>query len=139
MNKFLIALFVAAVLAAILNVCVYADELRDIRFKVTDLIYEEKPQEAINVINSALRKYPDDAELYVSRAIAKDDLNQKQSAIEDLNKAIKLNPKSDDAYYWRAAIKEDLNNVQSAKQDISACLRINPNNGDCLWLRDLLK
>lgn len=122
-----------------LNTNVYADELSDIKYRVSELQYQNKNQEAINVINSALKKYPNDAELYIHRAISKDDLNQKQSAIADLNKAIQLNPKSDEAYYWRAAIKDDLNNISGAKQDISACLSINPNNGDCMWLRGLLK
>ncbi len=128
----LIALFVATQI-------VYADELSDIKYRVSELQYQNKNQEAINVINSALKKYPNDAELYIHRAKAKDDLNQKQSAIADLNKAIQLNPKSDDAYFWRAAIKDDLNNISGAKQDISACLSINPNNGGCMWWRGLLK
>lgn len=122
-----------------LNTNVYADELSDIKYRVSELQYQNKNHEAINVINSALKKYPNDAELYIHRAISKDDLNQKQSAIADLNKAIKLNPRSDEAYYWRAEIKDDLNNIAGAKQDISACLSINPNNGDCIWLRGLLK
>lgn len=139
MKKFLMILAVGMFVFACPSVYSSTDELQGIKSQSTDLIYKEKYQEALKLLNVGVQKYPNEAELYISRAIAKDGLNQQRSALTDLDSAIKLNPKSADSYYWRGVVKYHLNSPQGAYQDATTCLRLDPNSSDCYALRGLVR
>jgi tetratricopeptide (TPR) repeat protein len=62
---------------------------------------------------------PDNANFYVDRASAKEELGDEYGAIRDATKAIELDPKSSKAYYIRAYCKCKQEALEDAIDDFS--------------------
>ena len=64
-----------------------------------------------------IRLTPNNADAYIYRGNARDNLGDKQAAIQDYNQAIKINPNSELAYIGRGNIRDNLGDKQAAIQD----------------------
>lgn len=94
--------------------------------EIGTLSNNQKYTEALDKCNSALKKYPNDYELYYWSATIKSSMGNKKAALEDYDKVIKLNPKDANAYVMRGICKSDLGDPASAIEDFNKALAINP-------------
>ena len=84
--------------------------------------------EAIKLLELAVKLNPKEKDLWTSLSEAQFRANRKEDALLSLNKAIKLKPKEQSIYFRKASIYMDLNNPQKAKVFINEGLLINKNN-----------
>ncbi len=84
--------------------------------------------EAIKLLELAVKLNPKEKELWISLAEAQVRANKKYQALSTLTKAIKLKPKEESIYFKKAYIYMDLNDPKKAKLAIKKGLSINKNN-----------
>ena len=84
--------------------------------------------EAIKLLELAVKLNPKEKDLWTSLSEAQFRANRKDDALLSLNKAIILKPKEQSIYFRKASIYMDLNNPQKAKVFINKGLLINKNN-----------
>ena len=94
---------------------------------------------ALDKCNSALEKYPFDAELYYWRATINVHLGEGEQALRDMDMAIDLNPKDSNVYVMRGIIKSDLGDNDSALEDFEQALRLNSKNSSAYSMRACVK
>jgi len=115
-----------------------------------DVVMANTQNSVLAEINTKLEKKPDNAELYLKRAIVYTSLNQYDKAIIDLNKSIHLDPSNHIAYFCRATmiygIIKSLNDTENSNysmdmviNDYDKCLKENPNFGYAYFNRANLK
>ena len=92
------------------------------------LIQFGQNNEAIKLLELAVKLNPKEKELWKSLAEAQVRANRKYQALSSLNKAIKLKPTEQSIYFRKASIYMDLNDPQEAKFSIKKGLSINKNN-----------
>lgn len=85
-------------------------------------------QVAINYYTAYLIIYPNDAEAYTNRGVAKDDLEDYRGAIQDYDKAIEINSNDAKAYYNRGNAKDKLEDFGGAIKDYTKAIELNPND-----------
>ncbi len=83
---------------------------------------------AIAAYTKAIRRQPDNVDLYIDLGNARYELKDHQTAIEDYTQAIRLNPNNAFAYFLRGNTHHLLKDYQKAIEDYTQGLRINPNN-----------
>ena len=77
--------------------------------------YEKKQfQEAYNILNNGIKRFPNSAYLYYYRAIISEETAKYSSAISDLNKAIELDPSYCLSFYRLGKIYEKMHDGKSA-------------------------
>lgn len=81
---------------------------------------------AIKDYSIAIAQNPQDADSYVNRGIAHNELGQNQQAIADYNAALKLKPDLIQAYYNRANAYNQLNQYKAAIADYSKVIDLDP-------------
>ncbi|MGD1008267.1 MAG: trypsin-like peptidase domain-containing protein, partial [Ignavibacteriaceae bacterium] len=120
--------------------------LKDDSYKDYELFYsgyyadkKGNYQEAIDYFTNYLIKYPNDANAYSNRGIAKADLEDYRGAIQDYNQAIEINPNYAGAYYNRGIAKADLEDYRGAIQDYNQAIEINPNDANAYYNRGIAK
>lgn len=74
----------------------------------------------------------DFARLYISRALAKQDLGQLDGAVLDLDRYIAMAPQDWSGFHHRAVIYREQGFTAKALQDIDSALRLNPFNNDLM-------
>ena len=84
--------------------------------------------DAIKLLELAVRLNPKEKDLWLSLAEAQIRSNKKLQALSSLNQAIKLKPTEQSIYFRKASIYMDLNNPQEARFSIKKGLSINKNN-----------
>jgi tetratricopeptide (TPR) repeat protein len=82
---------------------------------------------ALQDYNQAIAQSPKDADLYVNRGIALDELGQHQQAISDYTKALELKPDQILAYYNRANAHQQLKANDKAITDYAKIISLDPN------------
>ena len=87
----------------------------------------------------AMKKYPNEADLYYWSASIKTNLGDNKSALEDFNKAIKLNPKDGNAYVMRGIVKAELGDNQGAISDFNKAIELNPKDSSAYSMRACTK
>ena len=92
------------------------------------LIQFGQNNEAIKLLELAVKLNPKEKDLWKSLAEAQIRVNRHYEALSSLNKVIKLNPREEDIYFSKASIYMDLNNPQKAKSSIKKGLLINRNS-----------
>ena len=92
------------------------------------LIQFGQNDEAIKLLELAIKLNPKEKDLWISLAEAQVRSNKKYQALSSLNEAIKLKPKEQNIYFIQASIYMDLNNPQKAKISLKKALSINKNN-----------
>ena len=92
------------------------------------LIQFGQANEAIKLLELAIKLNPKDASLWITLAEAQVRSEKKDEALLSLSEAIQLNPKEESIYFSKASILIDLNEPQKAKDCIKKGLSINKNN-----------
>jgi tetratricopeptide (TPR) repeat protein len=82
---------------------------------------------ALKDYNQAIAQNPKDADLYVNRGIALDELGQHQQAITDYTKALELKPDQVLAYYNRANAHQQIKENDKAIADYTKSISLDPN------------
>lgn len=83
-------------------------------------------QGAVKDYSAAIAQDPKDADSYVNRGIAYNELGQNQQAIADYTKALEIKPDQVLAYYNRANAYHQLNQYKEAIADYSKIIELNP-------------
>jgi tetratricopeptide (TPR) repeat protein len=83
-------------------------------------------QGAVKDYSAAIAQDPKDANSYVNRGIAYNELGQNQQAIADYNKSLALKPDQVLAYYNRANAYHQLKQYKEAIADYSKIIELNP-------------
>ena len=92
------------------------------------LIQFGENNEAIKLLQLAVKLNPKEKDLWITLAEAQIRSNKKYEALSSLKEAINLKPKDQNTYFTKASIYMDLNNPQKAKDFIKKGLLINKNN-----------
>ena len=93
---------------------------------------------AYAVQTSALDQQPEEAELYLDRAITLGAAQNYWEAVDDLNRALDLNPKLVSAWVYRAGAYRYLDAPDLAMDDIDRALAIDPDHPPALLERGIL-
>ena len=108
------------------------EELESISFQIgrtaIQLVQLGQNDEALKLLNLAIKLNPQEIDLWLTLAEAQIRSNSKYQAISSLNKAIELKPKEQSIYFKKASIYMDLNDPQKAKLSINKGLSLNKNN-----------
>jgi len=92
------------------------------------LIQFGQSNEAVKLLELAIKLNPKEKDLWTSLAEAQINSNKKYKALSSLDEAIKLSPKEESIFFRKASIYMDLNDPQKAKNSIKKGLSINKNN-----------
>lgn len=122
----LIILVTAAVLAA---TAARADDIQDDK-ELLDLggkLYKgAKKQKADAKITKAIKREPDNADLYVKRATSLNKQKKYEQAIKDCDQAILLNPKSAAAYEQRGFAYDRISDYERSVPDFDKAIQLDP-------------
>lgn len=94
------------------------------------LMLEGKFEEAIPILNTAIKKNSSSHEAYNLRGAAYLELDRFEKAKEDLDKAIKLHKKDYRYFYNRAKAKKILKEYEAAIADYNEAILLNENSAD---------
>ncbi len=89
---------------------------------------QAKPDKALEVIEKALSKFPDDAMLISERGVIYFHLGKKSLALLDMDKAVMLEPENPYRYSSRAFIKDSLGDLDGAITDYEKAIKLDPND-----------
>lgn len=90
------------------------------------LLFLKHPEESLKVVEEALKKWPDNADLYYSRGAAQMPLQRLASAEQDFRKALKLSPRHTAAMNDLAVLLMGMNKNDEARSLLRQVLQINP-------------
>jgi tetratricopeptide (TPR) repeat protein len=79
---------------------------------------------AIAIFSELIQRYPDYADAYFNRGIARTKLQDYRGAIADQTKAVTFNPQLAEAYQARAEIYWQLGDRQKAKEDLQRAITL---------------
>jgi tetratricopeptide (TPR) repeat protein len=82
---------------------------------------------AVKDYSTAIAQNPEDADSYINRGIAQNELGQNQQAITDYTKALELQPDQVLAYYNRANVYHQLKQYKDAIADYSNIIDLDSN------------
>ena len=95
-------------------------------------------ERAYAVQTSALELQPEDAELYLDRAVTLGAAQNYWEAVDDLNRALDLNPKLISGWVYRASAYRYLDASDLAMADVSQALALDPEYPQALLERGIL-
>lgn len=107
--------------------------------EIGTLANAEKYDEALAKCNEAMKKYPNEAELYYWSGAIKSHQGDSEAAIEDFDEAIKLNPKESSIYVMRGMTKSDIEDDKGALEDYNQALKINSKDSSAYSMRACVK
>jgi tetratricopeptide (TPR) repeat protein len=81
-------------------------------------------QGAIAIFSRLIREYPQAAEVYYNRGLARQKLGDQKGAIADYNRAIKLDQKLAEAYQARGLLKQEQRKLTEALGDLQQAARL---------------
>jgi tetratricopeptide (TPR) repeat protein len=82
---------------------------------------------AVKDYSTVIAQNPEDADSYINRGIAQNELGQNQQAIADYTKALELQPDQLLAYYNRANVYHQLKQYKEAIADYTHIIDLDPN------------
>ena len=85
---------------------------------------DNKPENALNILNTMLSQYKDDALLYIARADIEIDLLQPELALMDLEEAIRLDASQPDAYLMRGRLLLTQKKKEQARRDFEQAMKL---------------
>lgn len=103
--------------------------------EIGKLSNSQKYVEALDKCNSALEKFPFEAELYYWRATINMHLGEGKQALKDIDMAIDLNPDDSDVYVMRGILKSELDDNDGALADFEQAIKLNSKNGSAYSMR----
>ena len=86
--------------------------------------------EAFEILDNAIKQYPENAQLYYYRALVSDALGRNSAQISDLQKAISLDPSYYISYYQLGIAYEKINDERNALISYERFLSIEPDEKD---------
>ena len=95
--------------------------------------------QALDKCLDALKKYPDEPELYYWSAVIKSRTGNNEDAVLDYDKAIKLKPDNSSIYVMRGVAKSDLGDNSGAIADFDEAIKINPKDTSAYIMRACVK
>ncbi len=137
--------FLASLLAfaLVLGTCdlVYANDAEKIQIitEIGSLSNNDNYNSALEKANEALKKYPDEADLYYWRGTSLYSLGRKQEALKDLNKALEINPNETTYLVMRGICRSELMDADGAIADFNKAIEINPKLPSAYLMRASLK
>lgn len=138
MKKFLIITYLILGLFLTVNNPVFANsDMEKIRVmsEIGTLVNAENYNIALDKCYTALKKYPDEADLYYWIASIKSNMGDEKGAITDYDKAISLNPDDPGIYVMRGISKSNLGDNTGAIEDYNHALKINPHDSSAYSMR----
>lgn len=99
----------------------------------------QKYVQALDRCNSAIEKYPFEAELYYWRATVNMHLGESKQALKDIDMAIELNPNDSDVYVMRGIFKSENGDNDGALSDFEQAIKINSKNASAYSMRACVK
>lgn len=141
MRKFIITAGLIAGLFLGINNFAYSSDMERLQIisEIGTLANSEKYDEALAKCNTALKKYPNEAELYYWSGAIKSHQGESKSAIDDFDTAIRLNPKESSIYVMRGMTKSDIEDDKGALEDYNHALKINPKDSSAYSMRACVK
>ena len=79
------------------------------------------------------------AEVYLARAIAKNQLNDREGAIKDLTTALEINPNYARAYRARGIILKGIEDIDKATADFNEAIRVSPEYAEAYFQLGIMK
>lgn len=107
--------------------------------EIGTLSNQEKYTEALEKCTTAMKKYPDDYELYYWSASIKMHTGEAKAAIADYNRAIELKPEDSSLYVMRGIAKSEIHDNEGAIEDFNHALKINPKDSSAYSMRACVK
>lgn len=107
--------------------------------EIGTLSNNENYLQALDKCVEAIKKYPDEAELYYWSGVIRTKTGDSKAAMEDFNKAIDLNPNDSNLYVMRGISKSDSGDKEGAASDFDYALKLNPKDGSAYSMRACLK
>jgi len=98
-----------------------------------------KSSEALKKCTEAIKKYPQEADLYYWSGTIKSDLGNHRAAIKDYDQAIKLNPTDGNVYVMRGISKSEISDYTGAVADFNKAILINPKDSSAYSMRACVK
>ncbi len=92
------------------------------------LLYENKEQEALDIINDAIALIPNDIELYKQQCLILRRLRKYDNALVSIEKAITIQSENGDLYFTKSSILEVLNRIQEAINACDIAISLNPDS-----------
>jgi len=100
-------------------------------------IFTERYDKAIDALDKALERDPNDAAAYFSRGLAKFTIGQLQNAIDDFTKAIELEPSMPPFYTRRGADYVILGQCDKALNDADQAILLDEKFGEAIFVEGL--
>ena len=92
------------------------------------LIKQEKPAEALNIINDFIKDNEPEEQLLINQGIIYEILNDYEKAARTFSSILDRNPTYIDAYFNRAFCYFKLSRIEEARQDLNSYLEIKPDD-----------
>lgn len=92
------------------------------------LIKQEKPAEALNIINDFIKDNEPEEQLLINQGIIYEILNDYEKAARTFSLILDRNPTYIDAYFNRAFCYFKLSRIEEARQDLTSYLAIKPDD-----------
>lgn len=119
------------------------DEKLDRTLSITQAMneaYAEKDlQKRLIKQNEIIKKYPDNATVYLDRGNTFNDLNDSASSLADYSQAIVLRPHYADAYINRAILKDKMGDITGALSDCGQAIALRPDDAEIYFGRATIK
>lgn len=94
-------------------------------------------QQAIVVYSRSINLLPNDADSYLGRGYAYENLGEYQKALSDYSQVIALKPRDPRAYFVRGLLYDLMGKTDRAIQDYSTAISLQPNNADAYYYRGM--
>ena len=119
----------------------YANEVEKIQMitEIGSLSNNDNYTQAFEKCNAALKKYPEEPDLYYWRGTILYSLGRKQDALKDLDKALELNSKDTTYLVMRGICRSELMDRDGAIDDFNKAIEINPKLPSAYLMRASLK
>jgi tetratricopeptide (TPR) repeat protein len=102
------------------------------------LVIENKPQEAIDLLNKSINKSPNDKELFAARGRVYRNMQMPDEALRDFNKAISIDPDWFQGYKKRGEYFSFFSKYDEAMNDYAKCISLAPTYGEVYLSRAML-
>jgi tetratricopeptide (TPR) repeat protein len=94
-------------------------------------------QQAIVVYSRSINLDPYNADAYLGRGLAYENLGEYDKALSDYSQVITLKPKDPQAYFVRGLLYDLMGKTDQAIQDYSTAISLKPNNADFYYYRGM--
>eukprot|EP01136_Pigoraptor_vietnamica_P033691 Opistho-1_new@96803 len=127
LKKISFSLYLASLSILLVNCTGSSDAFLE---KAKEQLKQGKAREAIEYLNQAIDKDPNNAKAFNMRGAANFELKDFTTALLDYEQAIKLDPNNYQPYFNRASVKMEKSDWEGAFQDCSKAITIQPDTAE---------